>query len=73
MDISIRKNTCDSEMGEATFDSVAGLIKFDYDREEFAHELINAYRDLFDSNDQMLNHLNCYLDRKDICDLYERQ
>ena len=56
-------------MGEAELSITGNTIRFDYDREDFAHDLINAYRDLFDSNEQMLSDLNQYLDSNDINEL----
>jgi hypothetical protein len=62
MRISIRKNTCDSAIGEATIDATGANITIDYDRDDLAHELVNAYRDLFDNADDWVAHLSMYMD-----------
>lgn len=66
MDISIRVNTSSSEIGECTIRDGSSQHVFDYDRDDLAHELVNAYRDLFRTNDDWCKHLSHYLDSDDI-------
>ena len=66
MRFSIRGNTCDDSIGELTVEDGSTKLQFDYDREELAHEFINAYRDLFRTNEDWCKHLSHYLDDDDI-------
>ena len=67
MDISIRVNTSSREIGECTIRDGSSQHVFDYDRDDLAHELINAYRDIFaNDRDAWLKHLGMYLDDDDI-------
>ncbi len=66
MQFKIRSNTCDNSIGEITVIDGVTEIKLDYDRDELAHEFVNAYRDLFNNNDDWCKHLANYLDDDDI-------
>lgn len=65
----IRKNSVDSSIGVLAVEDGATTIKIAYDRDELAHELLNAYRDLFSTNEGWLKHLAHYLDKGDIKEL----
>ena len=56
-------------MGQITLDTHVGSIIIDYDRDDLAHELINAHADLFGSTDEWLAHLSHYLSDYDIATL----
>ena len=66
MRISIRINTCDDSMGEFAVEDCGTRITFDYDRDDLAHELLNAYRDIFKEEDKWLDHLSNYLSDGDL-------
>jgi len=72
MEISIRRNTCDPEIGEATIDIGTSKITCDYDREDFAHELVNAYRDLYMDDAKWIEHLSLYLTFQEVSELAEK-
>ena len=72
MEISIRRNTCNAEIGEVTIDIGTSKITCDYDREDFAHELVNAYRDLYMDDDKWIEHLSLYLTQQEVSDLAEK-
>lgn len=69
MNISVRKNTCDSSIGEITICAAGSKQEISYHRDDLAHELINAYRDLFDSADDWLAHLSQYIDANEVMQL----
>lgn len=67
MDISIRMNTSSNDIGECTIQDGSSKHVFDYDRDDLAHELLNAYRDIYaNDRDLWLKHLGMYLDDDDI-------
>jgi hypothetical protein len=66
MRINVRRNTCCDDIGEVTFNYGNNKIQFDYDRDDLAHELINAYFDMHRDRDEAMRHLSMYLDKDDI-------
>jgi hypothetical protein len=68
MQISVRINSCRDDMGEATIDTGYSKITFDYDRDEFAHQLVNAFLDLYGSGGrgEAMRYLSTYLDADDV-------
>jgi len=70
MEMSVRRNTSDPNMGTITInDAVTITIEYS-DANDTGHELINAYRDLF-NNEDYLKHLSMYLDSRDVETLRE--
>ena len=67
MRFSIRANTCDGSIGELTIEDGSTKLTVDYDRDDLAHELVNAYRDIFaNDRDAWLKHLSMYIDDEDV-------
>ena len=72
MEISVRRNTCNAEIGEVTIDIGTSKITCDYDREDFAHELVYAYRDLYMNDDKWIEHLCLYLTEQEATDILDK-
>jgi len=69
MQLRVRQNTIDPSMGEITISYMNSKTVIDYsERDDIAHELINAYKDLFDAygDNGWQKHLGQYLDKDDV-------
>ena len=70
MKISIRVSSISKTFGECTIKAGASTHIFYYDRDDLAHELLNAYRDIYGNDrDAWLKHLSMYLDKGDLDEL----
>ena len=66
MNIIVRQNQSDHTMGQLTIADI-WTIKVDYsDRDDIAHEFINAFFDMYRDRDKALKYLSRYLDESDV-------
>ena len=71
MEISILVSPASKTFGECmiSYDE-STPVRYVYDRDDFAHELLNAYRDIYGTDrNAWLKHLSMYLDKSDLDEL----